>query len=291
MLSIIANVAVQALLWSSAGSLISITLVYLCILRPPIEPRGIPAVPFWVPLLALFKDVDQEDLFKRYTRTSLLEHGAVKIFFAGQWNVLVARPAFLAQIFKEEDDFQKSGNHKKIPGSVLASYLGENIISAHGETWRTFRGIMQPGLQEGWKADAIFANAKVICQQLSAASIGDDAGAKMSVTISIREYIQRYTIANLAEVILGVDFGVSSIRGVNYGFCNSCSNADYGERHGIHHPDTVIYQTTNIPTHLHEFPVLGQTRSPEPREGAQRGPQLHRLLGGCGREGTRPQNS
>ena len=77
-----------------------------------------------VVLLPFFSDVDQEDTFKNYIREPLLKHGAVKIFFGAQWNILFQRPEYLGEIFRGEDVFQKSGNQKKIPHSVLAEFLG-----------------------------------------------------------------------------------------------------------------------------------------------------------------------
>jgi unspecific monooxygenase len=180
----------------------TIVAVFLNLSRPPAEPRNIPAVPFWISLQALWKDVDQEDIFKEHIREPLIKHGAVKIFFAGQWNILVQRPTLVTQIFKEEDDFQKSGNHQKIPGSVLASYLGENIISSHGEIWKRFRNIMQPGLQECWTIDTMYVNANLLVRNLEAAQA-------VQKSVSVRDHLQRSTIANLSEIILGVDFGVS----------------------------------------------------------------------------------
>jgi unspecific monooxygenase len=197
--------ALETCLLTTTSLLLSaVLLIYILFLRPPVEPRGIPSIPFYITLLALFRDVDQEDIFKRHIRDPLLKHGAVKIFFASQWNILVQRPEFLAQMFKEEDDFQKSGNHKKIPGSVLASYLGENIISSHGEIWRLFRGIMQPGLQEGWSTEVLFENADRLSENI--VSEIREGGGKGGILV--REHAQRLTIANIAQVMFGVDFGV-----------------------------------------------------------------------------------
>lgn len=99
--------------------------LYYSFLAPPQQPYGVPAVPFWVSLLPLIKDVDQEEVFLHYIAPLLREKGAVKVFFAGQWNVLVQRPSLVAEIFKREDIYHKSGNQKKIPHSVLAEFLGE----------------------------------------------------------------------------------------------------------------------------------------------------------------------
>jgi unspecific monooxygenase len=100
-------------------------VVYVSFLLPPRHPRNIPAIPFWVALLPFFKDVDQSEIFRKYIDKPLRTHGAVKLFFGAQWNILVHRPSFLVEIFRDEDLYQKSGNQKKIPHSVLAAFLGK----------------------------------------------------------------------------------------------------------------------------------------------------------------------
>ena len=174
-------------------------------LSPPRDIRGIPTIPFWVALLPLFKDVDQKDIFNAYIDKPLRKHGAVKIFFAAQWNVLVHRPAYLAEIFKREDIYQKSGNQKKIPHSVLASLLGDNIISSHGDTWKGYQQVVKPGLQATPDVDILLDNA----HKLRGILLDAQAAAPKNSGIGIQESIQRYTIANFAQGILNVDFGVS----------------------------------------------------------------------------------
>src|SRR5689334_6289783 len=101
------------------GVLFSLSVYYIFLL-PPKYPNNIPAVPFWVALLPFFGDVDQSDIFRRYIDRPLRTHGAVKLFFGAQWNILVHKPSYLAEMFKDEDVYQKSGNQKKIPHGVLA---------------------------------------------------------------------------------------------------------------------------------------------------------------------------
>lgn len=180
-----------------------VSIVYYVYLVPPKEPRGIPVIPFWVALIPLFRDVDQQDIFNKYIDGPLRAHGAVKIFFASKWNVLVHRPAYVNQVFKQESQFQKTGNHKKIPGSVLASFLGDNIISSHGETWKKYRQVIQPGLQQRFELDVLFANARRLRGLLLESQARNPRGG-----IPIQESIQRYTIANFAQVNFGVNFGV-----------------------------------------------------------------------------------
>lgn len=104
--------------------LIIIGSVYFVLLTPPRHPKNIPAVPFWVTLLPFFFDVDQEETYKKYIEKPLGEYGAVKLFFGARWNVILACPDLMQRIFRDEDLFRKSGNHEKIPHSVLAEFLG-----------------------------------------------------------------------------------------------------------------------------------------------------------------------
>lgn len=163
---------------------------------------GIPTIPFWVALLPLVKDVDQQHIFNRYIKEPLIRHGAVKVFFAARWNVLVHRPSYVAEIFKQEDLFQKSGNQKKIPHSVLAALLGDNIISSHGETWRRYRRVIKPGLQANPDLDILLGNAHSLRNILIESQAQCRNGG-----IGIQSSIQRYTIANFAQTNFKVDFG------------------------------------------------------------------------------------
>lgn len=112
------------------SALVVIVVIILVIpllfaLTPPRHPRQIPSAPFWITLLPIFFEIDQENIFKKYIAGPLYEHGAVKIFFGGQWNVIIQRPAFISEVLKNEQIYNKSGNQNKIPHSVLADFLGK----------------------------------------------------------------------------------------------------------------------------------------------------------------------
>lgn len=188
-----------------------VALVYFTFLKPPRQPHGIPAIPFWVALIPLFRDVDQEDIFREYIDKPLRKHGAVKIFFGSQWNVLVHRPRYLSDVFKNEDEYQKSGNHKKIPHSVLGSFLGENIISSHGDVWKTFQEVMKPGLQQSFDQEMgiLFGNAHRLCEILV-----ESQSKSATASVLVQEILQRYTIANFAQTFFDADFGVCKGIGV-----------------------------------------------------------------------------
>ncbi|KAF6841591.1 cytochrome p450 [Colletotrichum plurivorum] len=183
------------------GALI-LSLFYYFFLLPPKYPQNIPAIPFWVALIPFFKDVDQTDIFRKYIDEPLRTHGAVKLFFGAQWNILVHRPSYLTEIFKNEDLYQKSGNQKKIPHSVLADFLGDNIISAHGDRWRTYQSVIKPALQRNFEVGIIAKNAVSLCRLLRGAQKRAGSGG-----VAVQDLLQRYSVANCSEAILQTNLG------------------------------------------------------------------------------------
>ncbi|KAJ5581282.1 hypothetical protein N7450_007583 [Penicillium hetheringtonii] len=168
----------------------------LFVFIPPWHPRSVPSAPFWITLLPLFFEIDQEEIFKRYLAGPLYTHGAIKIFFAGRWNVVFQRPELISEIFKKEHVYNKAGNQKKIPYTLLARFLGSNIISARGEEWRCYRAVIQPGLQKAFQSIPIIENAGKLCRILSRLQV-----ESMGEGIPVQDVLQRYSSANLLSCI------------------------------------------------------------------------------------------
>ena len=180
-------------------------LLWRFFLVPPANfPRNIPTIPFYVSLIPFFKDVDQKVIFEQYLAKPLADFGAVKYFFGARWNILVVRPDLVAEVFKNEDLYAKSGNHKKIPYSILADYTGDNVISAHGDNWRLYRSILKPGLQMRFDIEPIHDNAIACIGIIEKAS---DASTSKVVIPSI---LQRYALANLSQSLMSTTFNVST---------------------------------------------------------------------------------
>lgn len=106
----------------------------------------------------------------------------------------------LAQVFKDEDTFAKSGNQKKIPHSVIAAYTGDNVISAHGKVWKTYRSIVTNGLQH-FDDSPFFKNAKLF-GDIIAQHLEKEADASVPMT----GLVQRLCLDNISQVVLGFDF-------------------------------------------------------------------------------------
>ncbi|ODV80072.1 cytochrome P450 [Suhomyces tanzawaensis NRRL Y-17324] len=173
----------------------------LCVVLPPPNfPKNIPTIPFYVSFLSSYTSLDQGEIYEQYLKSKLEKHGAVKIYFASRWNILVTRPEYLLEVFKHEDIYAKSGNQKKIPNSVLALYTGDNIISAHGEVWKTYREILSPNIQ--------FPELKYMQENTEKfIQILHNKVATEGSSLSITSLLQNYALQNIGQSVLGVDFG------------------------------------------------------------------------------------
>jgi cytochrome P450 len=116
-------------------------------------------------------------------------------------NILVTKPAYIAEMFKHEETYAKSGNQVKIPHSVLAEYTGENIISAHGEKWRLYQRVIKPALQADQDSEQIWKNSRMLRNMFLSDS--KTAGGN---GIPIYSLLHRYALANLSEVLYSSSF-------------------------------------------------------------------------------------
>lgn len=178
-------------------------IIYRIVFPPWNFPKNIPTIPFYIIFLPSILNIDQTELYHLYLREPLEKHGAAKIFFGSRWNIIVTKPNILAQIFKDEDVFAKSGNQKKIPHSVIAAYTGDNIISAHGQVWKLYRSIVTNGLQH-FDESPIFKNAALLGNIIN--KNFEDKDPKEEVTISITGLVQRLCLDNISQVVLGFNF-------------------------------------------------------------------------------------
>ena len=170
-------------------------------------PKNIPHVPIYISLLGLWSDMGQDEIYDRWLREPLEKYGAVKIWFAGRWSILMTRPEFLSDMLKREDVFSKAGSQKKIPWSVVASLVGDNIINSHGDDYKLYSSVMKPGLQKtNFDTKPILDKSRKFVNLLldEQKRVGNVAG------VLVNPIIQRYAIAAMGESFLDIDFEVSS---------------------------------------------------------------------------------
>lgn len=178
-------------------------LLYSYVRIPNSLPKDIPSVPMYVSLLGLWSDMGQDEIYDRWLRKKLEKYGAVKIWFAGRWNLLVTRPDLLTHMFRNEDVYAKAGSQKKIPWSVIASLVGDNIINSHGEVWKLYTGIMKPGMQKtNFDSKPILDKSRRFVDLLLRTQEENKEKA-----VLVNPLIQRFAIAAMGESFLDIDFG------------------------------------------------------------------------------------
>src|ERR1700712_1290109 len=183
------------------------TLLWWYIHVPWDMPKHIPKVPIFVSLIGLWSDMGQDEIYERWLRKPLEKYGAVTIWFAGRWNVLVTRPDYLTDMFRNEHLYAKAGSQVKIPWSVIASLVGDNIINTHGENWKLYTSIMKPGMQRrDFSVKPMLDKSKKLIDLLLKRQIevGGDEG------VLVNPYLQRYAIDIMGESFLDIDFQVRS---------------------------------------------------------------------------------
>lgn len=167
------------------------------ILPPNNFPANIPTIPFYVSFLGIFTQLDQREIYDLYLRKDLEKYGAVKIYFASRWNILVIDPDYLLELFRKERVYAKSGNHIKIPYSVLSHYTGDNIISAHGKDWKLYRGVLAHSIQ--------FPDTTPVNENVKKLASIIENRLQNNDSINVGDLFQRYSLENVGKSILGIN--------------------------------------------------------------------------------------
>lgn len=181
-------------------------LLYRFARIPSNFPKNIPAVPIYLSLMGLWSDMGQDEIYDRWLRVPLEKHGAIKIWFAGRWNILMTRPEFLRDMLRREDVFAKAGSQKKIPWGLIAALVGDNIINSHGDDWKLYTSVMKPGLQKtNFNTERLLENTRRFIDLLSK----EQTAIKGQGGVLVNPIIQRFSIAAMGESFLDIDFEVS----------------------------------------------------------------------------------
>lgn len=191
--------------------LISLLIILYWYIRIPSDmPKNIPTVPIYISIMGLWSDMGQDDIYDKWLRPKLEKYGAVKIWFAGRWNVLATRPRLLVDMFRHEDVYAKAGSQKKIPWSVIASLVGDNIINAHGENWKLYTSIMKPGLQR-----RITDSNPLLLKSRRFVDVLLEEQAKLeNGGILVNPIIQRWALSCMGINFMNVDLEVSAITNI-----------------------------------------------------------------------------
>ena len=198
-------------------SLLSILLsTLLTLLLPPLLfliwylhiPRNLPnlpKIPLYVSILGLWSSMGQDEIYERWFRAPLEKHGAVLVWFAGRWSVLVSRPDWLTDMFRNEQIYAKAGSQIKIPHAVIATLVGDNIINAHGENWKLYTGIMKAGLQKKvFETTSLLKQSRKLVDVLI--DLQKETGANKGILVMAD--VQKWAVDVMGENFLDLDLKV-----------------------------------------------------------------------------------
>lgn len=187
-------------------TLVLVLVLYNYVRLPGNMPRNIPSVPIYISLIGLWSSMGQDEIYDRWLRQPLEKYGAVNMWFAGRWNVLVTRPDLLTDMMRNEDVYAKAGSQKKIPWSVISSLVGDNIINSHGDDWKLYTSVMKPGMQKtSFDSKPLLKKSRVFVSLL----LKEQEEAGRSGNVLVNPLIQRFAIAAMGESFLDIDFQVS----------------------------------------------------------------------------------
>jgi unspecific monooxygenase len=188
----------------SAVPLVLLALLWWYLHVPFNLPR-LPRIPFYVSILGLWSSMGQDEIYERWLRKPLEDHGAALLWFAGQWSILVTRPDLLTDMFRNEELYAKAGSQVKIPWSVIASLVGDNIINSHGENWRLYTAVMKPGMQKkSFDTGLLRKKSRRLVDRLL-----EKQTAAGREGILVNALVQKYAVDVMGENFLDLDFGVS----------------------------------------------------------------------------------
>lgn len=141
----------------------------------------------------------QDEIYERWFRAPLEAHGAVIVWHAGRWSILVSRPEWLTDMFRNDNLYVKAGSQVKNPHSVIATLVGDNIINSH-QNWKLYTSIMKPGLQR-----KVFDTTSLLRQSNK---LVDVLISKGKGSIQVNDDVQKWAVDVMGENFLGLDLEV-----------------------------------------------------------------------------------
>ena len=189
----------------AAGLALVLLVLWWYIHVPGDLPSNIPKIPIYVSLLGLWSDMGQDEIYERWLREPLEKYGAVKIWFAGRWSILFTRAEYMTEMFRNEHIYAKAGSQKKIPWSVIASLVGDNIINSHGEDWKLYTDIMKPGMQKRqWDTRLMVEDTQTFVKML----LELQETAPHGEGVVVNPLIQRWAIQLMGRAFIDMDLKV-----------------------------------------------------------------------------------
>ncbi|KAJ2983862.1 hypothetical protein NQ176_g400 [Zarea fungicola] len=183
------------------------TLLWRMVSLPTSRPRQIPTIPFWISLFDYCRGYGRLAFYDYRLRPLLEAHGAVNVWIAGHWSILVTKPAYLVEIFRNEHIIAKAGFRTKVPWGVFARYFGESVITSHGETWKVMHTIVQPAINRPIDMERMRYRTQELTSAISAQMQQSNKTPNGKTSLVIDELAQRWTISIFGDFFLDMDCG------------------------------------------------------------------------------------
>lgn len=200
--SLIPHICAMLIIYGNLNKILSVVVclvigvwVRRIVLPPSTFPKNIPTIPFYVCFVPILTNWDQTKIFEKYYRNKMEKYGAVKIYFASRWNILVSKPEYVSEIIRQNDIFEKSGNQEKIPYAVISEYLGDNLISAGNENWAKYRSVAEDSIKFP-DLEPLDANVDSLVK-----SIKLNIGTEKSVRVN--DIFQSFALACIGDCVIG----------------------------------------------------------------------------------------
>ncbi|ATY62011.1 P450 family sporulation-specific N-formyltyrosine oxidase Dit2 [Cordyceps militaris] len=164
-------------------------------------PRNIPRVPLWLHFWTVLRGASKSDVYNKLVRGLIEEHGAVAFWNEGAWTILVTKPEYLVQIFKNSDKkLNKMGLAERIPWGSGAKLFGINIIDSDGELYATFRKLLKEGFCLPAPLGSFREKARLLADQLLRAQDSEPSG------VLVGPFVWRWALSVWGEYFLDAQF-------------------------------------------------------------------------------------
>ncbi|KAM3546743.1 hypothetical protein ARSEF1564_000319 [Beauveria bassiana] len=170
--------------------------------RPRDFPRNVPVIPLWLQAHNQIFRKSRIAFYNTKVRPQAEKHGAVAVWQGSCWSIVLSRPDYLAQVFKDSNkDVEKSGIWSRVPRSNGGLLFGENIIDSNGQLHADFCDILKPALLQRFAIDFMRSESSSLANRLHDAQQLDVS----DVGISIDSLIWRWAVTIYSHYFMDID--------------------------------------------------------------------------------------
>lgn len=152
-------------------------------------PRNIPIISIYTQVYDTLRGVSKSDFYNTRIREHVEKRGAVGLWQHGQWTVLLTKPEYITEMFRDKNScLKRNGSYHRRPGSALARLFGENIIDSDGDLHNHFTSIIKPGIVRRHNITSIKTKSSQLASQLLQDQITLTSGTGTPVSVPIFQW-------------------------------------------------------------------------------------------------------